>query len=93
MREEKHKRLLPASGLLLAVALQTFAASAAGYPEPKLGDWIARDFKFHSGEIMPELKLHYETIGDPSGVPVVVLHGRSIVLWPKDWASITCASS
>ena len=67
-------RLLPALGLL-AVALQTFAASAAGYPEPKQGDWIARDFKFHTGEIMPELKLHYTTIGDPSGVPVVVLHG------------------
>ena len=34
-----------------------------------------RDFKFHTGEVMPELKLHYTTIGDPAGIPVVVLHG------------------
>ena len=48
---------------------------AADYPAPKPGDWVARDFKFHTGETMPELKLHYLTIGDPSGMPVLVLHG------------------
>lgn len=57
------------------LALQAFAASAADYPEPKQGDWIARAFKFHTGEVMPEVRLHYTTVGDPSGVPVVVLHG------------------
>jgi homoserine O-acetyltransferase len=59
----------------LAFALLTFAASAADYPAPKQGDWIARDFKFHTGEAMAELKLHYTTIGDPAGTPIVVLHG------------------
>jgi homoserine O-acetyltransferase/O-succinyltransferase len=59
----------------LALALLSFAASAADYPAPKQGDWIARDFKFHTGEAMAELKLHYTTIGDPAGIPVVVLHG------------------
>jgi homoserine O-acetyltransferase len=59
----------------LALALLTFAASAADYPAPKQGDWIARDFKFHTGEAMAELKLHYTTIGDPAGTPIVVLHG------------------
>jgi homoserine O-acetyltransferase len=48
---------------------------AADYPAPRPGDWVARDFKFHTGETMPELKLHYLTIGDPSGMPVLVLHG------------------
>ena len=48
---------------------------AADFPAPKQGEWIARDFKFHTGEVLPEVKLHYTTIGDPSGVPVVVLHG------------------
>jgi homoserine O-acetyltransferase len=57
------------------LALQAFAADAADYPQPKQGDWVARDFKFHTGEVMPEVRLHYTTIGDPSGVPVVVLHG------------------
>jgi homoserine O-acetyltransferase/O-succinyltransferase len=32
---------------------------AADYPAAKEGDWIARDFKFHTGEIMPEVLLHY----------------------------------
>jgi homoserine O-acetyltransferase/O-succinyltransferase len=50
-------------------------AMAADYPAPKEGDWIAKDFKFHTGETMPELKLHYTTIGEPSGQPVLVLHG------------------
>src|SRR6187401_1161688 len=60
--------------LTAALALTSFAASAADYPAPKQGDWIAKDFKFHSGETM-ELRLHYTTIGEPTGQPVLVLHG------------------
>ena len=48
---------------------------AADYPAPKQGDWVAKDFKFHTGETMPELKLHYTTVGEPTGQPVLVLHG------------------
>jgi homoserine O-acetyltransferase len=48
---------------------------AADYPAPKEGDWVAKDFKFHTGETMPELKLHYTTVGAPTGQPVLVLHG------------------
>jgi homoserine O-acetyltransferase/O-succinyltransferase len=55
--------------------MTSFAAVAADYPEPKQGDWIAKDFKFHSGETMAELKLHYITVGEPTGRPVLVLHG------------------
>jgi homoserine O-acetyltransferase len=58
-----------------AFALLSFAANAADYPAPKQGTWTARDFKFHTGEVMPELKLAYTTIGEPSGQPVMVLHG------------------
>ena len=58
----------------VSLALLSFAASAADYPAPKQGDWIAKDFKFHSGETM-ELRLHYTTIGEPTGQPVLVLHG------------------
>ena len=50
-------------------------AVAADYPTPKEDDWVARDFKFHTGEVMPELHIHYTTVGDPSGQPVLVLHG------------------
>ena len=55
--------------------MTSLAALAADYPAPKQGDWIARDFKFHTGETMPELRLHYTTIGEPTGQPVLVLHG------------------
>jgi homoserine O-acetyltransferase/O-succinyltransferase len=60
---------------VLALVLLSVPAAAAEYPAPKQGDWIARDFKFHTGEVMSELKLHYTTIGDPAGIPAVVLHG------------------
>jgi len=58
----------------LALVLPAIVA-AADYPAPKQGEWIARDFTFHTGEVMPEVKLHYTTIGEPTGAPVVVLHG------------------
>jgi len=55
--------------------MTSFAALAADYPAPKQGDWIAKDFKFHTGDTMPELRLHYTTVGEPTGHPVLVLHG------------------
>jgi homoserine O-acetyltransferase len=61
---------------LVAAAL-AHAAAAQNYPAPKEGTWIARDFRFHTGEVMPELRLHYRTIGDPSREPVLILHGTS----------------
>jgi homoserine O-acetyltransferase len=48
---------------------------AADFAPPRQGDFIARDFKFHGGEVMAELKLHYTTVGEPTGQPVLVLHG------------------
>ena len=63
------------AALTTVVALFSFTASAADYPAPKQGDWIAKDFKFHTGEVMPELRLHYTTVGEPTGQPVLVLHG------------------
>jgi homoserine O-acetyltransferase/O-succinyltransferase len=60
---------------LTALTLIPAAAMAADYPAPKQGDFIAKDFKFHTGETMPELRLHYTTVGEPSGQPVLVLHG------------------
>ena len=61
--------------LSVVFAMTSLTALAADYPAPKQGDWIARDFKFHTGQTMPELRLHYTTIGEPSGQPVLVLHG------------------
>ena len=63
------------AALSVVFAMTSLTALAADYPAPKQGDWIARDFKFHTGQTMPELRLHYTTIGEPSGLPVLVLHG------------------
>ena len=48
-------------------ALAGFATSAAAaeYPKPIEGDFVLRDFRFASGETMPELRMHYRTIGKP----------------------------
>jgi homoserine O-acetyltransferase len=67
------KRVLVA----LILAFIATPAIAADYPAPKTGDWVAKDFKFHTGEVMPELRLAYTTVGDPSGQPVLVLHGTT----------------
>jgi len=70
-------RLLVHSATSVALSLIAFSAVAANYPAPKEGDWIARDFRFHTGEVMPELRLHYTTVGAPSGEPVLILHGTT----------------
>src|ERR1700742_2656638 len=63
------------AALLAAFAFMSVTAVAADYPGSKEGDWVAKNFKFHTGETMPELKLHYTTVGEPTGQPVLVLHG------------------
>jgi homoserine O-acetyltransferase/O-succinyltransferase len=80
------------SVLLLCIASHVaFAQSSAksaqesaqpNYPPPAQGDFLIRDFHFKSGEVLPELKLHYTTIGTPvrdqKGVvrnAVLILHG------------------
>lgn len=56
-------------------ALVPGAARAADYPAPHEADFVARDFRFHTGQVMPEMRVHYVTVGDPKGEPVLILHG------------------
>lgn len=55
----------------------TLSVSAANFPAPKEGDWVLPNFRFHTGEVLPELRLHYATVGAPSGEPVLILHGTA----------------
>jgi homoserine O-acetyltransferase len=55
---------------------------AAEYPRPIEGDVVLRDFKFRSGESLPELRMHYRALGKPqrdaAGVvrnAVLIMHG------------------
>jgi len=72
------------AALLWHVAVVIFAVGSlrAQRPAPEEGDFIARDFQFHSGEVLPELRLHYMTLGklarDAQGRvsnAVLILHG------------------
>jgi homoserine O-acetyltransferase len=60
-----------------ALSLLAFPALAADYPPPKEADWVAPDFKVHTGEVAPALRLHYTTVGNPNGQPVLILHGTA----------------
>lgn len=55
-------------GLILLFALAGYAQTPTvphNYPAPVEGDFIIPNFHFHSGEVLPELRIHYRTIGKP----------------------------
>ena len=60
-----------------ACCLGTTTGFAADYPVPQKGSWAVKDFKFHTQEVLPELRLAYSTVGAPTGEPVLVLHGTT----------------
>jgi len=58
------------------------SAQQGSYPAPAEADFILRDLRFENGETLPELRLHYYTLGslqrDDQGTArnaVLVLHG------------------
>ncbi|MEI8145682.1 MAG: alpha/beta fold hydrolase [Alphaproteobacteria bacterium] len=63
--------------LSLALVVVAPAAYAQDMSAPKVGTFVARDFRFHTGEVMTELKIGYRTIGEPTGEPVLILHGTA----------------
>jgi homoserine O-acetyltransferase len=42
------------------------AAPGTAYPNPVEGDYVIKNFTFTSGETLPELRIHYHTLGKPS---------------------------
>src|SRR6476646_6547859 len=68
--------------LIIAGGTASPARAQASLPAPSEHDFVMRDFRFASGETLPELKLHYRTLGSPrrdsAGVvrnAVMILHG------------------
>ena len=62
----------PVALLLLALA----HLAGADYPNAKESDFVIRGFRFNSGETLPELRLHYRTLGTLDGDnAVLILHG------------------
>lgn len=62
---------------LLALLCLAANARAAEAPAPVQADWTAPDFRFHTGETLPGLRIHYTTLGAPTGEPVLILHGTA----------------
>jgi homoserine O-acetyltransferase/O-succinyltransferase len=67
---------------IVVVLLIALPLHAANFPDPVPGDFIIRDFKFTSGESLPDVRIHYRTLGKPvrddKGIvknAVLVLHG------------------
>src|SRR5256886_1982053 len=69
--------------ILLSIFAARFA-SGADYPAPTESDFTIRDFKFASGETLPELRVHYRTLGKPekdaqgkTTNAVLIMHGTT----------------
>ena len=70
--------------LLAAFVFGTWTSEAqqAATPATTEGDYVAKNFQFRSGESLPELRLHYTTLGKPARNAqgrvtnaVLILHG------------------
>ena len=69
---------------LLLLLLGLAGLQSAGGPAVREADYVLRDFRFASGETLPELRVHYRTLGAPSrdasGIvrnAVLILHGTT----------------
>ena len=72
-------RLLPGAFFLLLAAAQE-PASGAQYPTPQASDFILRNFHFRSGDVLPELRLHYRTLGIPQRDAQGIVHNAVLIL-------------
>lgn len=68
--------------LSLLLTLTLLQPAQSTLPRPVEGDFVIKDFRFTSGETLPELRLHYRTYGTPQkdaqGIvrnAVLIMHG------------------
>jgi homoserine O-acetyltransferase/O-succinyltransferase len=68
--------------LVWLLGLPTFAAAQSSYPAPVERDFVIHDFVFQNGERLPDVKIHYRTVGQPrkdrDGIvrnAILILHG------------------
>ena len=50
---------------IIVLASAPSSGQQAGLPSTTEGDFVVKNFKFRSGETLPELRLHYTTLGKP----------------------------
>src|SRR5579863_723521 len=75
---------IAAAALLLAAPAfcQSQQKSEPTWPTPQEGDYVVHDFHFQSGDTLPEVRMHYFTLGKPAKDAngrttnaVLILHG------------------
>ena len=81
MRRTVSRLFVLAAAVHLLLSLPT-QAQTASWPATTEGDFTVKNFKFRSGETLPELRLHYTTLGKPARDAqgrvtnaVLILHG------------------
>src|SRR5439155_16141876 len=81
MRRTVSRLFVLAAAVPLLLSLPT-QGQTASWPATTEGDFTVKNFKFHSGETLPELRLHYTTLGKPARDAqdrvtnaVLILHG------------------
>lgn len=70
--------------IVLVLVLDIRGARAANWPAVSEADYSIADFHFQSGQVLPELRIHYRTLGTPrpdsKGVvrnSVLIMHGTT----------------
>src|SRR5689334_16030886 len=77
-------KLQPTGAWLISCFLAAVTANGANAPAPNESDFVIYNFKFTSGESLPELRIHYRTLGhvakDGAGLTnnaVLIMHGTT----------------
>src|SRR5713226_590541 len=81
MRGTAFRFFVLAAAFELLVSLPS-RGQEAKWPATTEGDYVAKNFKFRSGETLPELRLHYTTLGKPAREPL--LHHSSRRCWARE---------
>jgi len=88
---EHHRRTKPARTinvrlyvLVILAVITGGSALASDNPKPTVGDFLIRNFRFASGEELPELRIHYHTFGQAHrnqkghvDNAILILHGTT----------------
>jgi homoserine O-acetyltransferase/O-succinyltransferase len=84
LKDKSAKKFSAMKKLLFLTLLLSGTMAAAGYPPPTEGSYTIKGFKFATGQSLPELRLHYWTLGKPerdaSGTvrnAVLIMHGTT----------------
>src|SRR5262245_37491895 len=65
---------------MLLIVLAGASRSSAQVPAPTQADFVIKEFRFASGETLPELRLHYRTLGKPQRDDQGVVRNAVLIL-------------